>query len=346
MKMMAMIDYRSDTVTKPSAEMLKFMFNAPVGDDVYGEDPTVNELEKYIAEYFGKESAMYCTSGTQANQIAINVHVKPGGEVICHAESHIYKYEGGGIAKNSGASVNLISGNYGRMTAEKVRAAIQPDDVHFPLTSLVCVEDTANRGGGAIYDMNELDLIAELCKEKQIPLHLDGARMMNALVVNKQDPKKYAERFNSISLCLSKGLGAPVGSVLIADAGFIHRARRVRKVMGGGMRQAGIIAAGGLFAFKNNVDRLANDHLHALQLAESFSQLSWVESVYPVQTNIVVVCLKSPEKKVEIIQLFKEKGILVSSFGEGMIRLVTHLDISNEAIKNTISVMFNLPVTI
>ena len=343
---MATIDFRSDTVTKPSAEMLEYMVNAPVGDDVYGEDPTVNELERYIAEYFGKEAAMYCASGTQANQIAINVHVKPGDEVICHAESHIYKYEGGGIAKNSGASVHLVPGNYGRMTAEQVKAAIQPDDVHFPNTALVCVEDTANRGGGAVYDENELDLIASVCQEYTIPLHLDGARMMNALVAQKSDPKKYAARFASISLCLSKGLGAPVGSVLIGDTSFIKKARRVRKVMGGGMRQAGIIAAGGLYAFKNNVERLAQDHLHATLLGESFNRLPWVESVYPVQTNIVVVCLKEPQQKEAIIQLMKDNGVLISSFGEGMIRLVTHLDISKEEIETTISLLNKLEITL
>ena len=343
---MATIDFRSDTVTKPSAEMLEYMVNAPVGDDVYGEDPTVNELERFIAEYFGKEAAMYCASGTQANQIAINVHVKPGDEVICHAESHIYKYEGGGIAKNSGASVHLVPGNYGRMTAEQVKAAIQPDDVHFPNTALVCVEDTANRGGGAVYDENELDLIASVCQEYTIPLHLDGARMMNALVAQKSDPKKYAARFASISLCLSKGLGAPVGSVLIGDTSFIKKARRVRKVMGGGMRQAGIIAAGGLYAFKNNVERLAQDHLHATLLGESFKLLPWVESVYPLQTNIVVVCLKEPQQKEVIIQLMKDNGILVSSFGEGMIRLVTHLDISKEEIETTISLLNKLEITL
>jgi len=341
---MATIDFRSDTVTKPSTEMLEFMMKAPLGDDVYGEDPSVNELERYIAAYFGKEAAMYCASGTQANQIAINVHVKPGDEVICHAESHIYKYEGGGIAKNSGASVCLIQGNYGRMTAEQVKAAIQPDDVHFPNTALVCVEDTANRGGGAVYDENELDSIASICQEYHLPLHLDGARMMNALVVKKVDPKKYAQRFTSISLCLSKGLGAPIGSVLIGDTDFIKKARRVRKVLGGGMRQAGIIAAGGLYAFKNNVARLAQDHFHATLLGESFKLLPWVESVYPIHTNIVVVCLKKPNQKEKIIQLLKENGIVVSSFGEGMIRLVTHLDISKEEIDTAISIINKLEV--
>jgi len=339
---MKTIDFRSDTVTQPSQAMRAFMLNSPVGDDVYGEDPTVNELEKHVAEYFGKEAALFCVSGTQANQIAINVHVKPGDEIICHAESHIYKYEGGGISKNSGASVHLIPGNYGRMTLEAIKKAINPDDVHFPRTALVSVEDTANRGGGAIYDTQELKLIANYCQEIGLPLHLDGARLMNALVANKVDPKIYAAAFNTISLCLSKGLGAPVGSVLIGDNKFIKQARRVRKVMGGGMRQAGIIAAAGLYALQNNVDRLVEDHQHAFQLGEVFSHQNWVESVYPVQTNIVVVCLKDASKKEGIIEQFKQNGILISSFGDGMIRLVTHLDISSADIEQTISFVNNL----
>jgi threonine aldolase len=280
---------------------------------------------------------LFCSSGTQTNQIAINVHVKPGDEVICHAESHIYKYEGGGIAKNSGASVHLIPGNRGRMTLDAVKMAVNADDVHFPATALVCLEDTANRGGGAIYDFEEIKKIASFCKTSVLPLHLDGARMMNALVKNQIDPKLYASHFDSISLCLSKGLGAPVGSLLMGSQEFIRKARRVRKVMGGGMRQAGIIAAGGLFALKNNVDRLVVDHTHATQLGEVFEQCAWVANVYPVETNIVVVCLKDPAKKEHYIAQMKQLGMLVSSFGEGMIRLVTHLDITTEAIQTAIS---------
>lgn len=336
---MSTIDFRSDTVTKPGAEMLAFMFQAPVGDDVYGEDPTVNELEAYAADYFGKEAALFCASGTQANQIAINVHVKPGGEVICHAESHIYKYEGGGIAKNSGASVHLVPGNRGRMTMDGVRSAINADDVHFPSSELVCIEDTANRGGGAIYDFEEIKKISALCHSEGFPLHLDGARLMNALVVSKINPKEYASQFDTISLCLSKGLGAPVGSLLIGSKDFIRKARRVRKVMGGGMRQVGIIAAGGLYALKNNVDRLVIDHQNAFKLGEELIRQEWVESIYPVETNIVVICLKEAKKKEYYIAEFKRKGVLVSSFGEGMIRLVTHLDISSEDIEKTCAII-------
>ena len=250
---MNLIDFRSDTVTKPSKEMLDFMFQAEVGDDVYGEDPTVNTLEKYAAEFFGKEAALFCTSGTQSNQIGLQLHLTPGGEVICHSDSHIYRYEGGGIAKNSGASVKLLDGNYGRLKLDQIKSAINPDDVHLPITQLVSLEDTANKGGGAVYDFNDIVEISDYCKSIQLPLHLDGARMMNALMVNGVDPKEYASKFDTISLCLSKGLGAPIGSVLVGTKSQIKQARRIRKSMGGGMRQAGYIAAAGLFAMKNNV---------------------------------------------------------------------------------------------
>jgi threonine aldolase len=334
-----MIDYRSDTVTKPTKEMLEFMFNAPVGDDVFQEDPTVNELQDFVATYFGKEAALFCSSGTQTNQIAINVHVKPGGEVICHEESHIYKYEGGGIAKNSGASVRLLPGSRGRLTVETIQKAVNADDIHFPVTALVSLEDTANRGGGAVYDFEEIKKIASFCKEKGLPLHLDGARLMNALSVNKVDPKVYAAQFDSISLCLSKGLGAPVGSLLLGTKEFIHKARRVRKVMGGGMRQAGIIAAGGLFAMKNNVDRLKLDHARAQLIGDTLQKQAWVSEVFPVETNIVVCCLKMEEQKELVIQQLKELGVLVSSFGDDMIRLVVHLDINDEDITQTCNVI-------
>ncbi len=330
-----MIDFRSDTVTKPSKEMMDAMFSAPVGDDVFSEDPTVNELQQFAAKMFGKEDALFCSSGTQTNQIAINVHVQPGGEVICHEESHIYKYEGGGIAKNSGASVRLLQGDRGRLTLESIAKWVNPDDVHFPTTQLVSLEDTANRGGGAIYDFTEIQKIKKFCVANNLPLHLDGARLMNALVETKIDPKVYAAEFDSISLCLSKGLGAPVGSVLIGTKDFIKKARRVRKVFGGGMRQAGIIAAGGLFALKNNVDRLLIDHQHAQQLERTLNQLNWVKEVISVETNIVVLILNNPSKRDEIISKLAEQGVRVMAFGEGMLRLVTHLDVSSNEIDQT-----------
>ena len=337
-----MIDLRSDTVTKPSAEMLEFMISAQVGDDVFGEDPTVNELEKYAADLFGKEAALYCSSGTQTNQIAINVHVQPGGEVICHKESHIYKYEGGGIARNSGASARLIDGNRGRISAEEVKNWINPEnDVHFPLTQLVSIEDTANRGGGAIYNFQEIQNLRNLCNNLNLPLHLDGARVFNALIENNIDFKTYGSQFDSISICLSKGLGAPVGSLLLGSNAFIQKAHRVRKVLGGGMRQAGIIAAGGLYALRNNVERLKLDHENAKQLEKELNDCTWVESVIPVQTNIVVAILRDAQKRDVIVEKLKSKNILIMPFGPGMLRMVTHLNINQNDIDEVSSALKN-----
>jgi len=334
-----MIDFRSDTVTKPTKAMMDAMFSAEVGDDVFVEDPTVNELEAFAADMFGMEASIYCSSGTQTNQVAINVHVQPGGEIITNVDSHIYKYEGGGIAKNTGASVRLIHGNRGRLTLEDVQQWINPDDVHFPITQLISLEDTSNRGGGAIYDFGEIKRISAFCKANDFPLHLDGARLMNAMVENGVDLKEYASQFDSISLCLSKGLGAPVGSLLIGKKDFIKKSRRVRKVFGGGMRQAGIIAAGGLYALKNNIDRLREDHKHALALESALNELNWVKEVVPVDTNIVVAILNQEDKRDEIINKMAENDVRTMAFGPGMIRFVTHLDISSAQIDQTIQVL-------
>jgi threonine aldolase len=339
-----MIDFRSDTVTVPSSEMKEFMFNAKVGDDVFGEDPTINELQQFTADFFGKEDALFCSSGTQTNQIAINVHVRPGGEVICHEESHIYKYEGGGIAKNSGASVRLLPGDRGRLTAETIAKWINPDDIHFPVTELVSLEDTANRGGGAVYDFEEIKKISALCKAHNLPLHLDGARLMNALAVNGISAKEYASQFDSISLCLSKGLGAPVGSLLIGTKDFIKKARRVRKVLGGGMRQAGFIAAGGLYALKSNVNRLIEDHENAKQLESTLNELNWVKEVLAVETNIVVLFLNDASKRDIILAELKSKNVLAMAFGEGSIRFVTHLNLTKEDINTTCEILRKISV--
>ncbi|MBI2258268.1 MAG: aminotransferase class I/II-fold pyridoxal phosphate-dependent enzyme [Flavobacteriia bacterium] len=337
-----MIDFRSDTVTKPSKEMLEFMFSAEVGDDVFNEDPTVNFLQQKIATLFGKEDALFCSSGTQTNQIAINVHTQPGGEVICHYDSHVYKYEGGGIAKNSGVSCRLLQGDRGRLTVDEIKNWLNPDDVHYPITQLVCVEDTANRGGGAVYDFNELKKIKSFCKENDLKLHLDGARIFNALIVNKIDYVEYASLFDSVSICLSKGLGAPVGSLLLGNKEFIKKARRVRKVLGGGMRQAGYLATAGIYALDNNVNRLKKDHFHAKELEKTFLELDWVKELTPVETNIVVVHLKFPEKRDLYIQKLKEKEILCMAFGPGMLRFVTHLNISSEDIQQTIKILHQI----
>jgi threonine aldolase len=319
------------------------MFNASVGDDVFGEDPTVNELEAYAAELFGKEAGLYCSSGTQTNQIAINVYCRPGDEVICSKEAHIYKYEGGGIAKNSGSSVKLLEGDRGRINALDVKSAINdPTNVHYPITALVALEDTMNRGGGAIYSIEEIKRIKALCETEGLPLHLDGARVFNALVETGIDYKTYGGYFDSISICLSKGLGAPVGSVLVGNKDFIQRARRVRKVYGGGMRQAGIIAAGGLFALKNNINLLKEDHRRAKELEKVLNDCHWVESVLDVQTNIVVATLNHDVSVEQMVNQLADKGILVMPFGGQSIRMVTHLDINHTHLEEIIAAFKSL----
>lgn len=328
-----MIDLRSDTVTKPTQEMLEFMMKAEVGDDVFGDDPTVNKLERFGAEMFGKEAGLYCVSGTQTNQIAINVHCRPGDEIICHEESHIYRYEGGGIMRNSGASVRLLRGNGGRINPSEIEFNINPDDQHYPVTRMVSIEDTSNRGGGVVYDFSEIQKISQICKQKNLSFHLDGARVFNALEVTKIAPLVYGKEFDSISVCLSKSLGAPVGSLLLGTTDFIKKARRIRKVFGGGMRQAGIIAAGGLYALKNNIGRLSEDHRRAKELEKIMAKADWVESVIPVETNIVVGNLKAGYNELEVVEKLKQVGILCVGFGKGRIRMVTHLNISDSDIE-------------
>src|SRR5436190_13345548 len=278
------IDYRSDTVTKPTPAMKEAMMKAKVGDDVFGEDPSINELEQMASTMFGMEAALFCPSGTMTNQIAIKCHTQPGDEVICDESSHVYQYEGGGIAFNSSATVKRLYGDRGRINAKQVKAAINADDNHKANSSLVCLENTSNRGGGSCYDFNEIKKIKEVCNENHLALHLDGARLWNALIAKNETSKQYGETFDSISICLSKGLGAPVGSVLIGKKDFIKKARRVRKVFGGGMRQAGMLAAAGLYALQNNVERLAEDHIKAKSIAAAVSSNVLVDEVLPVET--------------------------------------------------------------
>lgn len=337
-----MIDFRSDTFTKPSREMLQAMFDARVGDDVYSEDPSVNALEAISAEMFGMEAAIFCASGTMTNQIAIKCHTLPGDEVICDQLSHVYIYEGGGIALNSASSVRPVAGDKGRITAEQVAEAINPDDIHKPKTSLVSLENSANRGGGSCYDFKEIEKIKEVCLKNNLALHLDGARLFNAIVAKNESPKQYGQVFDSISICLSKGLGTPVGSVLIGSRDLVKKARRVRKVFGGGMRQAGYLAAAGMYALHNNIDRLADDHRHAKMIAGALSEKDFVGTILPVETNIVIFELKGRLTPAGFSDKMREHDIKVTVISKSQVRMVLHLDISREMVLKTIQLIDQL----
>lgn len=332
-----MIDFRSDTVTRPTPAMLEAMLKAPVGDDVFGEDPSINQLEAMSASLFGMEAALFCPSGTMTNQIAIKCHTQPGDEVICDRLSHIYQYEGGGIAFNSGASVRLLEGNRGRITADQVRESINPDDVHKPATTLVSLENTANRGGGSCYNFADIQSIKEVCVQNNLQLHLDGARLFNALVAKNETCLQYGEVFDSISICLSKGLGTPVGSVLIGKRNFIKKARRIRKVFGGGMRQAGILAAAGIYALTHHISRLAEDHKHAQEILAAIRSKDFTGEILPVETNIIIFEVKGRFTAPELAARCKEAGIFVMAISPNQIRMVVHLDISPESVKQTIA---------
>ncbi|MGB0391807.1 MAG: threonine aldolase family protein [Salibacteraceae bacterium] len=336
------IDLRSDTVTLPSEKMKLAMAKAPLGDDVFGEDPTINELEDYTAKLFGMEAALFVPSGTMANQIAIKVHTQPGEDIICDSYSHIYQYEGGGIGLNAGCSTSLINSESGQFKAEDVKRFIYPDDIHKPISRLVSLENTCNKGGGTTWGLADIQQIKQVCVENQLSFHLDGARLFNALVARNQSPEQFGELFDTISICLSKGLGAPVGSVLLGSKAEIHLGRRYRKVFGGGMRQAGSLAAAGLFALKNNVSRLQEDHTKAKEIESELLQLKWVESVIPVHTNIVIFKPKSGFEDSTITEKLKSKGILISSMGKGLLRMVTHLDITESKQRTIIKILRDL----
>ncbi len=318
----------SDTVTRPDKGMLTAMMDANVGDDVFKADPSVNALESEAAAMFGREAALFFPSGTMTNQTAIKLHTNPGDQLICDHYAHVYNYEGGGVSFNSGVSCKLIEGHRGMITATQVEKAINPPDFyHSPLTRLVCIENTTNKGGGACWDFSELQRIRGVCDEHGLAYHLDGARLWNALVAKGESPKQYGDLFDTISVCLSKGLGCPVGSLLIGDRDYIDKALRVRKVLGGGMRQAGYLAAAGLYALKNNIDRLADDHRKAREIGETLSGLESVKKVEPIETNIIIF-----EVREEIItaesftETLKNNDIHIISMGQGKLRMVTHLD--------------------
>jgi Threonine aldolase len=334
------IDLRSDTVTKPTAGMMQAIMNAQTGDDVYKEDPTVNALEKRCMELFGMEAALFFPTGSMANQAAIKLQTQPGEQLICDKWAHVYNYEGGGVSFNSGVSCKLMDGHRGMITAEQVVESINPPDFyHSPLTSLVCIENTTNKGGGACYDFSELEKINAVCKEHDLGLHLDGARLMNALVAKKEDPKQYGQLFDTISICLSKGLGTPLGTVLLGKQDIMKNAIRVRKVLGGGMRQIGYMAAAGLYALDHHVERLVEDHKKAKELAAVLAEQTYVDRVEPTETNIVIFYLSDRISEEKFITDLQQLGIKISSMGQGKLRLVTHLDYTQEMHQRVMNVL-------
>jgi threonine aldolase len=323
-----MIDLISDTVTRPTPGMLEAMLRAEVGDDVFGEDPTVNALEEKAADLFGMESALFCASGTMTNQIAIKVHTQPGDEVICHQLAHIYLYEGGGMMFNSGVSVRLVGSPDGLMNAAEVEGGIAaPDNIHAARTRLVALENTSNRGGGTCFDFADVEAIGEVARRHRLGFHLDGARLFNALAAAGGSTRDYGAVFDSISICLSKGLGCPVGSLLLGERDFIREARRIRKRFGGGWRQAGMLAAAGIYALDHHVERLPEDHALAGQLGQCLAEQPWVAGVNPVATNIVIFTLHDPGRGEELVRALRERGVRVMSMGQGKLRMVTHLDV-------------------
>ncbi len=334
-----MIDLRSDTVTRPTPRMLEAMAAAAVGDDVLGDDPTVNHLQEKAADLFGVEAALFCPSGTMTNQIAINVHTRPGDEVICHSQAHIYVYEGGGIMANSGASVRLLGTPDGLMDAREVEAAIGPDDIHAARTRLVALENTSNRCGGTCLEFASIEAIGEVARRRGLGFHLDGARLFNALVETGQTTRDYGAAFDSISICLSKGLGCPVGSLLLGSRDFIGEARRVRKRFGGGWRQAGFLAAAGSYALDHHVERLTEDHAKARRLGDCLAGQAWVAGVLPVQTNIVVFTLADPNLEIALINTLQDRGVLAIRLGQGKLRMVTHLDVNAREIEQVCDIL-------
>jgi len=324
------IDLRSDTVTKPTPDMLQAMMAAKVGDDVYKEDPTVNELEERLANMFGKPKALFFPTGSMANQTAIKLHTNPGDQVICDKYAHIYNYEGGGASFNSGVSCKLIDGHRGMFTAKQVEQSINPPDFyHSPLTKLVEVENTTNKGGGACWDFEELVKIKQVCLQHNLGYHLDGARLWNALIAKNETPRQYGTLFQTISVCLSKGLGCPVGSVLIGDEDIMQNAIRIRKILGGGMRQIGYLAAAGLYALDHHFDRLKEDHEKAKDIGKELEKQHWIKKVEPIETNIVIFELNDDVNETVLLNKLKEKHIYIIGMGSNKLRMVTHLDYTN-----------------
>lgn len=324
------INLISDTVTKPTAGMLEAMMTAKVGDDVFKTDPSVNALERRLANLFGKEAALFFPSGSMANQTAIKLHTQPGDQLICDKYAHVYNYEGGGVSFNSGVSCKLVDGHRGMMTAWQVEEAINPPDFyHSPLTSLVCVENTTNKGGGACWDFEALNEIKAVCEKHGLAYHLDGARLWNALVVKNENPKQYGDLFDSISVCLSKGLGCPVGSVLVGSKDMMQKGLRIRKILGGGMRQSGFLAAAGIYALDNHLERLSDDHKKAKEIGAVLQNLPYIKEVEPIETNIIIFKIDENRMSEKVfVRKLNENKVRIIGMGQGKLRIVTHLDYS------------------
>ncbi|MBO6880091.1 MULTISPECIES: GntG family PLP-dependent aldolase [Winogradskyella] len=334
------IDLRSDTVTKPTKSMLEAMLTAEVGDDVYKEDPTVNALEKRLANMFGMDEALFFPTGSMANQAALKLHTNPGEQVICDKYAHIYNYEGGGASFNSGISCKLVDGHRGMFTAEQAEASINPPDFyHSPLTSLIAVENTTNKGGGACWDFEELKKLRKVADTHNLGYHLDGARLWNALIAKDENPEQYGELFDTISVCLSKGLGCPIGSVLMGNKEIMKGAIRVRKILGGGMRQVGYLAAAGLYALDNHFERLTEDHKKAKEIGEVLSQLNQIKKVEPIETNIVIFELNDDIDETQFLNILKDKNIHIIGMGSNKLRMVTHLDYTDQMHKKLLNLL-------
>lgn len=335
------IDLRSDTITKPCSSMLQYMMDAQVGDDVFEEDPTISELENKAAKMLGFEAGLFCPSGTMANQIGINVHTKPGDQVICDASSHIYNYEVGGLAFHSSISSKCIEGKNGKISPEQIDANVNPEDIHYPISSLVSLENTCNKAGGSYYTISEIKQIYEVCQKHNLALHLDGARLFNALVASNDIFSDYGKYFDSISICLSKGLGCPVGSILLGSNDFIKKARRVRKLFGGGMRQAGYLAAAGIYALDNNIQRLQEDHNLAKNIGNILEKQSYIEEITPIETNIIMFKLKNTADPDRFMNYLENNQIKAVYFGHHKVRFVTHLELNVNIVTKLEEVLTN-----
>ncbi len=337
------INLISDTITRPTPKMLEAMIQAKVGDDVFGDDPTVNKLQEKLAKMFGMEAALFFPSGTMANQAAINLHTNPGEQLICDKWAHVYNFEGGGAAINSGVSCALIDGERGMFTANQVEELINNNDnIHLASSSLVAIENTTNKGGGACWDLSEIKKIKQVCSDNNLAFHLDGARLFNALVAKNESPAQYGELFDTISICLSKGLGAPIGSVLLGTNNHIKKALRIRKRFGGAMRQVGYLAAAGIYSLDNHVERLVKDHEKAKKIGEALSKLHYISKVEPIDTNIVIFNLSNGIVEANFIESLNEKGVLITSMGSGKLRMVTHLDFTDEMLDKLLIILNEL----